>query len=467
MLLMKEILTTQKNNLKSDSKSAVNKVISKLMKIFKMKLINRYGYFIEFNFNLINIVTDKFIKVYDKKYSSRQTDHNGLLYDTVYIISLDTNTYCYICAGSPLSDNKEIIDLFEDSSRDNSSNYSFGTKLKLYIFGKHANKYMKILKKSISISNTNSLKTFNVTSNKNDINDNSFQSTISDMKPRSLDSLFYEEGVKESVTDHIDNWIASRSLYESKNINYKTSLLLYGPPGTGKTSLVNAICDHYKYDMIIVDINTFNHLDTNILKQCINGDSRTYVVLLEDIDTVFNLNRNSKNGSIGREDKKVINKLLQFLDSNSSPNNVIFVCTTNHIDVLDEAIMRRGRIDKNIYIGPIKTDIAKEMCKSFDLTDEQTDKVITDLLSTIPDTKDGSEKLINQSSLQARILDEFREVTLSKSDIIDVNKVLEETKNSTVEIKSENDELDDNELNEEQPVNDETEEKDEDKDQFE
>src|SRR5574344_505998 len=85
--------------------------------------------------------------------------------------------------------------------------------------------------------------------------------------------------------------------------------------------------------------------------------------------------------------------LLQLLDSNSSPNNVIFIATTNHKEKLDEAILRDGRFDLKVEVGPVLEDAAVEMCKSFGLSDDKINKILTE--NTLP---------INQSKLQNLIL---------------------------------------------------------------
>ena len=73
-------------------------------------------------------------------------------------------------------------------------------------------------------------------------------------------------------------------------------------------------------------MGSFDRLDLNTLTSCINCDTSKFIILLEDIDCLYNLDRNSD--GIDKDDKKVINKMLQFLDSNNSPRDVIFIATT-------------------------------------------------------------------------------------------------------------------------------------------
>lgn len=395
----------------NDFKSNYFSLASKVWKYAKSKALRRYGYSIDIKDDYRISVVNDMIRSIDKNFNKRNISDNGLLCDTSVIYTVDENTFMYVVAGDPLSDDSTKILL--DSHNDNRA----GNRLKVNIYGKHAKKYFNKIKNAISkrSSNNGSLHIFNISSNSDEKSKESFQSIISDMKPRDIDTLFYETGIKESVIAHIDGFFSTKKLYEEKNINYKTSLLLYGPPGTGKSSLVNALCNKYSIDMILIDMNTFDKLDVNILTQCINGDDNTYLVLLEDIDTIFNMDRMSKD--IDKDDKKIINKLLQFLDSNASPNNVIFCYTTNHIEKLDEALLRKGRVDKQVYIGPINKDIARTMCESFDISDSGVDKILDKY-------KDAPDGLINQSALQGDILDTIKEETMSKLSLNDmINQV--------------------------------------------
>lgn len=400
----------------SQFKSNSFTLASRLWNLAKVKVANRYGYSIEIKDEYRISIINEYLKELDKNFIKRNVSDNGLLSNTSVLLPIDENTFLYVIAGNPLLSNENSL-LFAYENE----NTLISNKLRIFIYGKHAKKYINIIKNKITKKSTNGLKIFNISSNKNDSDRESFQSIISDMKPRDIDTLFYDTDVKESVIRHIDGFFNSKQLYEEKNINYKTSILLYGPPGTGKSSLANALCDKYDIDMVLINMTTFDRLDINILTQCINGDDKTYLILIEDIDTIFNLDRESGE-TIEKDDKKVINKLLQFMDSNSSPNNVIFICTTNHIDKLDEALLRKGRIDKNVYIGPINKEKARIMCESFDISDESIDSILS---------KYSDDDLINQSSLQSDILDVIKAETIKKAGEINVEKALSDAKEET------------------------------------
>lgn len=143
-------------------------------------------------------------------------------------------------------------------------------------------------------------------------------------------------------------------------------------------------------------MSNIENIDLADLASVLNNDNNRYVILLEDIDTIFNLDR--KEGKGNRDDKKIINNLLQFLDSKTSPNNAIFIATTNYVDRLDSAILRDGRFDIKIEVKGICKETAKKMCQSFNLSSSDIDTILKD--ETYP---------INQSYLQNKILNKIKE----------------------------------------------------------
>ena len=274
----------------------------------------------------------------------------------------------------------------------NSNNNEY--KLVYYIFGKKSKRYYKEFNNMVD-SVKDQLYIFNVSGNSNTKDDDSFEFnvTMNKLICRNLDTLFFDDNVKDIVTNHIDKFDSNTDIYKNRNLLYKTGILLYGNPGTGKTSLANAIASYCNCSLVVVNMSTFATLDVAEFTATLNADDKRYVILLEDIDTIFNsLDRKSED--INDKEKAIINKLLQFLDSNTSPSNVIFIATTNYYERLDEAIKRPGRFDLKVEIKPIeKESTLVKMCKSFDLSDED----ISDIIE--------SNKLpIKQSDLQAEIL---------------------------------------------------------------
>ena len=138
---------------------------------------------------------------------------------------------------------------------------------------------------------------------------------------------------------------------------------------------------------------SFQNIDIDRVIESINADNNKYIVLLEEIDCVFNT-ASRDDDKIDKDDKTFISDLLQFIDSPKSPNNVIFIATTNYPEKLDKALTRKGRFDLTVDVSSLHTrESVVKMCKSFELEDD----MIEDILKKNP-------LPITQSSLQAEIL---------------------------------------------------------------
>ena len=124
----------------------------------------------------------------------------------------------------------------------------------------------------------------------------------------------------------------------------------------------------------------------------LNYDIEFMIYTLEDIDCLFNTNRDSDNN-----DKELLNEVLQLLDGiNSFPIPILFIATTNYLDSLDKALYRPGRFDLVQYVGNISYETASKMSKSFNVELEDVLKYNNIIMS---DTD-----IINPSYLQEYII---------------------------------------------------------------
>lgn len=174
------------------------------------------------------------------------------------------------------------------------------------------------------------------------------------VKKKYFEDIFAPE--KERIVSTLTKWLGSKELYEKHGIQYKLGILLYGKPGTGKSSIARAIASYLDWEIITIDLKTNTSRD---LIDWVANIGKKKVVILEDIDCVIS----------SREDGKLENSnfdtLLNILDGSLSPNNVIFVATTNYIEKLDPAFIRDGRFDCKVELKDLPLENALEMCAAY------------------------------------------------------------------------------------------------------
>jgi mitochondrial chaperone BCS1 len=178
--------------------------------------------------------------------------------------------------------------------------------------------------------------------------------------PRLLDSVILKPGEKEHLLLDLQKFRASRARYRRLGVPYHRGYLLYGPPGTGKTSLVSGIAAQCGMSIYVVNLTEFND---RTLKSAMNNVPENSVILFEDIDCMRAGHRRvdvaDVQAPVATADKKdgsgqsgvTLSGLLNVLDGFHAPENVVFVMTTNHIEMLDPALLRPGRIDYRLFMG--------------------------------------------------------------------------------------------------------------------
>jgi mitochondrial chaperone BCS1 len=157
---------------------------------------------------------------------------------------------------------------------------------------------------------------------------------------RPLDSVILAEGMKEDIVNDLNDWRGSSQWYTERGIPYRRGYLLHGPPGCGKSSFVSALAGHLDYNICILSLNESGLTDDR-LAQALSNVPQQSIVLLEDIDAAFH-HRNP--GEYNRS-HVTFSGLLNCLDGVSSAEERVLFMTTNHIDRLEPALLRPGRVD--------------------------------------------------------------------------------------------------------------------------
>lgn len=160
------------------------------------------------------------------------------------------------------------------------------------------------------------------------------------VKPLSKTILNKED--KETLIKDIIEFKENKQWYNETNIPYKRTYCFYGFPGTGKTTLSFAIAAELKRNIYVLNLQSISN-DKALQDLFCNIPSHS-VMLIEDIDSPF-VKRENKDQS-----KISFSCLLNCLDGAFSKEGIVTIITTNHIEKLDPALIREGRVNIKMEI---------------------------------------------------------------------------------------------------------------------
>lgn len=169
-------------------------------------------------------------------------------------------------------------------------------------------------------------------------------------RKRPLDSVILEAGVKERIVADVKDFLGSAAWYHDRGIPYRRGYLLHGPPGTGKSSFIQALAGELNYDIAILNLSERGLTDDRLNHLLTIIPART-LVLLEDIDAAFSTRRVQTDSDGYRGANVTFSGLLNALDGVASAEERVIFLTTNHVERLDEALVRPGRVDMTIRLG--------------------------------------------------------------------------------------------------------------------
>jgi hypothetical protein len=169
-------------------------------------------------------------------------------------------------------------------------------------------------------------------------------------KPKSS-YQFTEQGLY--ILGQVEKWLKAEKFYQERNIPYRRSCLLYSVPGIGKSRLVLEISKKLKIPLIILDLNS-GFDNEEFCNSIDNLTTYPAIILIEDFDTIFN-GRESLNKSTQYQSLTFDCILNRISGAKSIKNKFIFI-TTNHIEKLDDAILRSGRCDYKIELQSLSYD---------------------------------------------------------------------------------------------------------------
>jgi len=168
-------------------------------------------------------------------------------------------------------------------------------------------------------------------------------------RKRPLHSVILDEGIKERIVDDVKDFLNRQEWYVDRGVPYRRGYLLYGPPGSGKSSFIQALAGELDFGVAIINLSERGMTDDR-LSHLLTKLPRSTILLLEDCDAAFSNRRQvDTDGYSGAT--VTFSGLLNALDGVAAAEERIVILTTNHVERLDEALIRPGRIDMTVRIG--------------------------------------------------------------------------------------------------------------------
>jgi len=163
------------------------------------------------------------------------------------------------------------------------------------------------------------------------------------------------EGAKEEVQEIVD-FLKSPEKYTSLGGKIPKGALLVGPPGTGKTLLAKAVAGEAKVPFFSLSGSDFVEMFVGVGASRVRDlfkqakEKSPAIIFIDEIDAIGRAR--GKNAMSGSNDERenTLNQLLTEMDGFGTNTNVIVIAATNRADILDKALMRAGRFDRQIFV---------------------------------------------------------------------------------------------------------------------
>lgn len=198
---------------------------------------------------------------------------------------------------------------------------------------------------------------------------------------RPLESVILDEGVKERIVADVQDFMHSEKWYADRGVPYRRGYLLYGPPGTGKSSFIQALAGHLNYAIAILNLSERGLTDDRLNHLLTVIPERTFV-LLEDVDVAWaNQRTTDPDGYHGAS--VTMSGLLNALDGVASAEERILFLTTNHVEKLDAALVRPGRVDMTVHLGNSTSYQIEQLWRRFYEDADEEEKYLRTFMETL------------------------------------------------------------------------------------
>uniref|UniRef100_A0A0E0MM96 AAA+ ATPase domain-containing protein n=1 Tax=Oryza punctata TaxID=4537 RepID=A0A0E0MM96_ORYPU len=244
--------------------------------------------------------------------------------------------------------------------------------------------------------------------------------------PATFDMLAMDHAKKVDIMEDLTAFEKGKEYHSKVGKAWKRGYLLHGPPGTGKSTMIGAMANFLDYDVYDLDLTSVKN--NSELRKLFLDTTNKSIIVIEDIDAIeveLTTKRKGSNKAANGDELRDRRMLIEFADKNDEKSRVtlsgllsfvdglwsacgserIFMFTTNHLDRLDPALIRPGRMDKHIEMSYCRFEAFKVLAKSYlDITDHSLFAEIGRLLD---DTDTTPADVADNLMLRSKRLDDI------------------------------------------------------------
>ncbi|OYR47293.1 AAA family ATPase [Halorubrum sp. Eb13] len=221
------------------------------------------------------------------------------------------------------------------------------------------------------------------------VTDDDFKTALREVEPSALRAISVEvpdvtwddvgglEAVKERLRETVQWPLEHPEAYERVSLAPDRGILLYGPPGTGKTLLAKAVANESRSNFVSVKgpelLDKYVGESEKGVREVFSKarQNAPTVVFFDEIDAIAAERGGSTDANVG---ERVVSQLLTELDGLEEMEDVVVVATTNRKDLIDDALLRAGRIERHLRVprpdAAARREILSVHCRGRPLADD-------------------------------------------------------------------------------------------------
>ena len=231
------------------------------------------------------------------------------------------------------------------------------------------------------------------------------------------------EGAKEEIQEIVD-FLKHPEKYTALGGKIPKGALLVGPPGTGKTLLAKAVAGEAKAPFFSLSGSDFVEMFVGVGASRVRDlfkqakEKSPSIIFIDEIDAIGRARGKSNFSGSNDERENTLNQLLTEMDGFGTNTNVIVLAATNRADVLDKALMRAGRFDRQIYVDLTDVRERKEIFEVHLKPLKKSKDLDTDFLSKQTPGFSGAD-IANVCNEAALIAARNNKKAVEKQDFLD------------------------------------------------